>query len=342
MPSPGHDVAVGANAPVGSARETKSAEALFIEARTDMKLGAFGTACAKFASSYEKEPAPGTLLNLALCEQKLGRLASSALHYRQAAESFPKGDSRVTFARREADRLVNRVPTITLVADAGSEPEKRRRLPAGSEVALDGAPAAVAVPLPVDPGTHAVVVRVPGSSPRTFDVVVAEGESKNVVVLGEAAAPAPVAADATARPTPPPVESGPAIAREAYAARRAPTSGDAPESGNGRTVLGFVGLGVGALGLGVGTFTMIQAIDASSSTAPGCDQVTRECKDTASRDAAEALSTRASSYTAATVVAYAVGAVGLGTGIVLLATHPSTRTPTVSLLPGGVSVSGRF
>jgi hypothetical protein len=57
--------------------DSAAAEALFREGRDAAKHGDLETACADFAESQRLDPAPGTLLNLAECEEKLGRVASA-------------------------------------------------------------------------------------------------------------------------------------------------------------------------------------------------------------------------------------------------------------------------
>ncbi|NOU28880.1 MAG: hypothetical protein HOO96_13330, partial [Polyangiaceae bacterium] len=49
------------------------AETLFREGRKALEAGDYAVACAKFAESQRIEPAPGTLLNLAGCEERSGK-----------------------------------------------------------------------------------------------------------------------------------------------------------------------------------------------------------------------------------------------------------------------------
>ena len=53
------------------------AQSLFEEGRQLMSNGKFAEACPKFESSYKLDPAAGTLLNLAVCHEKVGRTAAA-------------------------------------------------------------------------------------------------------------------------------------------------------------------------------------------------------------------------------------------------------------------------
>ena len=58
-------------------RDPAAAEWLFREGRALMKKGDFAPACAKLAESQRLDPAVGTLMNLAECEERIGRTASA-------------------------------------------------------------------------------------------------------------------------------------------------------------------------------------------------------------------------------------------------------------------------
>jgi hypothetical protein len=95
-----------------------------------MVKGDLGAACEQFRASDKLDPAVGTELNLADCEEKRGRLASAWELYRTVADKLADNDERFAFARSHAQALKPRMPTLTLTleADAPSTPRAAARL----------------------------------------------------------------------------------------------------------------------------------------------------------------------------------------------------------------------
>jgi hypothetical protein len=215
-----------------ASRDPAAAEALFRDGRAAMQRGDYEVACAKLDESQRLDPAPGTLLNLAECEEKRGRLASAWQDYQWAAEALPAGDERVPYAKSHADALAPRLPRL-VVRLASSAPE-------GSRVRRDdvdlGA-ASLGASLPVDPGKHAVVVTAPGRAARTYEVTAAEGRASEVTV-----------------------DAGPPEARAPSAETR----------GLGK-LPGWIGIGVGGGALVLGSVTGVLAIGRARVADEHCD-----------------------------------------------------------------------
>lgn len=98
------------------ANDRVAAEALFEEGRSLVAAGKVAEACPKFADSQRLDPAPGTLLNLASCWEKLGRTASAWVTYREAASAanaLGRSDYVAT-AQRHADSLAPKLARITV------------------------------------------------------------------------------------------------------------------------------------------------------------------------------------------------------------------------------------
>jgi hypothetical protein len=151
------------------------AEALFREAREAMRAGHYASACPQLAESQRLDPSSGTRLNLAICEEHEGRVATAWAHFRAVVDELPSTDPRAALAREHAKALEPRLPWLRIVLPAGAS---------GVTVAVDGTPlsnAGVGVELPVDPGPHAVDARAPHRQGRTsLDLV--EGEHRSAVI----------------------------------------------------------------------------------------------------------------------------------------------------------------
>jgi len=217
-----------------AAQDARSA-ALFRAGKQLMKQGNYDAACPKLEKSYDLEPALGTLLNLALCHEKQGRLATSWTEWRKAAaQARAAGDGpRATLAERHVTALEPRLPMLRINV-WGEAPELT--------ITRDGEtvdPTMYGVDVPVDPGKHTVVV-ARGEDVALEKVVEAgEGEKKQVEIdLKEAARtlppipPPPPDTEPTASaepPSPPPTaEPPPALPPTATAPAPPPPSPPAP------------------------------------------------------------------------------------------------------------------
>lgn len=166
-------------------QDPATAEAVFLQARTAMESGRYADACPKFAESQRLDPAAGTLMNLATCEEKLGKLASAWQHWKEAIDSLGPSDDRVAFARTRVDDLEKKLPRLTITLSSAASPETRifrdaTELGAASQGAA----------LPVDPGEHTVKVVAPGRLTETTTVSIGEAEQKQIAVHVGAVDPA--------------------------------------------------------------------------------------------------------------------------------------------------------
>ncbi|MFO0660816.1 MAG: hypothetical protein U0165_13430 [Polyangiaceae bacterium] len=166
-----------------TAQDPIAAEALFTEGRALAKKGDFAAACPKFAESFRLDPAPGTLLNLADCEEATGKIASAWLHYRQVAEMFPKTDDRIAYAKQRVVALEPHMPKLTI--DVPSN------VPNDTVILRNGVvlgTASYGTPLPLDPGVHVIIVKAPGRLDRRYVVEVGADQKQSVQVdVGELA-----------------------------------------------------------------------------------------------------------------------------------------------------------
>ncbi len=82
-----------------------AAESAFAIGRTRMTEGKYEEACAAFAESLRLEPATGTLYNIALCSEKLGRTASAWSAYKAVAADASSNADRARMAKEKAALL---------------------------------------------------------------------------------------------------------------------------------------------------------------------------------------------------------------------------------------------
>jgi hypothetical protein len=154
-----------------------AAEALFRDGRAAAQRGDWDTACPKLRESQRLDPAAGTLLNLADCEEHRGKVATAWQLFRQVVDSLPASDERNPIAAKRAAALEKRLPhmTVRLLGQAPAGVKVTRNDVELSEASLGSA-------LPVDPGSYTVTVSAPGRAPTTTAVTVAEGASSTVDV----------------------------------------------------------------------------------------------------------------------------------------------------------------
>ena len=171
------------------------AEDLFQQGRRAIEAGDVAKGCRLLEQSLAQDDALGTLLNLALCHEKQGRLATASTEFRRVEEralvASPPEPGRASFARQHVEALR---PKVSFLAFAWptSEPEPR-----GLEVRVDGQ----LVPrglwfdgAPLEPGDHAVTVRAEGRAATTTSIVVTTTPTRTTLLLSRPTAPS---ADAT-------------------------------------------------------------------------------------------------------------------------------------------------
>src|SRR4051794_36085324 len=95
---------LAAASPARAQTATGAAAALFQEGRDLMDHNDPGQACPKFEASQRIEAKAGTLLNLAVCYQATGRVASAWVRFQSVADQFQKSGetARADFARARA------------------------------------------------------------------------------------------------------------------------------------------------------------------------------------------------------------------------------------------------
>jgi hypothetical protein len=260
-----------------------------------------------FFESLRLDPKAITLINLASCEEKTAKLADALGHWVEArARAQTEGNAPIEEeAEKKAKALEARVPKLTITVAAA---------PPGAEVLRDGVAlgaASMGVPLPVNPGSHTLVVRADGHEERSEIVAIGEGEAKRVELRAGAAKK--VAAAAT---------------------------GPAPESEGSKTSpLVYVGFGTALAGVAVGTFSGVMAFSKAGTAKDECRPTTTDCS-AAGKEAVDSGRTLGVIST----IGFAVAGVGAAVGIYgLVWGKPKASTSVaVSVGPMGGGLRGTF
>ncbi|WP_394822202.1 hypothetical protein [Pendulispora albinea] len=337
--------------------DDRTAEALFRAAKQAVQAGDYKTACEKFEQSQQLEPAPGTLLNLADCEEHLGRLGLASQHFRLAALHFRAGDSRITYAKQRATAAESRMPRLAIrIAMSSSSTSSGRGQADKTTVLRDGVeldPAALGQPLRVDPGEHVVIARTAGMSDATYTITLSPGETKELLLQpsdtpARAAAPAVSSSSsfssssseaATREPKPVPPSASASASIDLRAENRAsgtPVRTAEAQAGPSRT-LGWIALGVGGAGIAVGTIFGLRALSEKST-------IDSHCNAMCDREGYDAQS----SYKDATVLStlgFGAALAGIGVGTYFLVARPFDKRVTVTTQTGhglGLRMTAEF
>lgn len=250
--------------------------------------------------------APTHLFYLGQAEERLGHLVAARECYLKIVREQlpPKAAAAFVSAQEEAKdslaALTPRIAEVTVVLNKDSADQK-------VAVSMDGKPipdALVGVARPVDPGVHEFLASAPGVRSEQVRIDVGEGASETVTLtIGSGSA-----AGGRAAPTSPP---------------DAPSPKPSSESGVGAYQIGaYTVLGVGVVGLGVGTVYAIvgsnKRSDANELCAPD-----RDGNCTGDRKAIESLDSDADQAKTISTIGFIGGGVCVAAGVTMLLLAPS-------------------
>ncbi len=313
-------IAVGAGAtlparPVeAQSGESKAmAEALFREGKKLLAKGKVDDACAKFESSYHLDEVLGTLLNLASCHETQGRLATAWGEFNEALTVAKKADlaAREKFAKERIAAIEPKLSHLTVTVPDAVAVE-------GFQVTVDRVPlprGAWGTPVPIDAGGHAVVATAPGRRAWESSVKLRQAASESVSI--------PVLATL---PPPPPLPSS--------------SSSPSPPKSHWKRPVGLAALGVGTVGLGVGSYFGVRALSLGTDSARGCLP-----NGSCTSEGYVAFDRGKDAATAADVLLIVGGGVAAAGGVLLIldaVDKPSPPRFAISLAPGSLTVKGAF
>lgn len=303
------------------AQDVPAAEALFREGRRLFDAGHYAAACSKLAESQRQDPSSGTLLNLAACHEKQGRLATAWAEFLAAArlaisQHMPL---RAEEAKRRASAIEGALSYLTI---------KVINPVPGLRVARDGIEleeGALGSRLPVDPAHHVIKVEAPGYQPEMVELIIgARSEDRTILLPTLKRLPEPEPAPELSAPPPPSPPSVAPPARPAPSLRsNVEPSTPVPTNRTALWVAGGAGLALTAIGSVFGALAL-----SDYSRAKNACPTRTDCSD-------NALSARERAGSRATVanVTGGLGLAGLGTAFVLYLVEPATPgSPTRSRL----------
>ena len=313
-----------------SSLDSAAAQTLFDEGKTQAKQGNFNIACPKFEESQRLEPSSGTLINLADCYEKQGRLAAAWATFLDAATSAHRAENfaREQVARERAQALGPLMPKIVITATNADAL-------AGLVVTRDGRSIGQAqwgVPIPIDLGTHRVAASAPGRQPWEVEVTASTRGEVVKVVVPELAVEPPLAAGP--RPA-----GGPPNGSRSDARPHDPSAAQSSNSLGSQRVVAVAATGIGVIGVALGsTFGLISR---SKHDEAQHDCTGSNCREQRGVD----LKSQAIWTGNVSTVAFVVAAVGLGAGATLWFTASPRSAPTqpqAGVGLGGVFLRGAF
>jgi len=315
-----------------SAAQKETARGLMAEARELRDRGDLAGALKRFSAADSIMGVPTTGFEVAATQAQLGQLVEARETLRHVLAIAPGADDPEPFnearskARALDQQLLARIGTLRFEI-SGVSPTDELELSVDGEAVRK---ATLSLPFRVNPGHHAVLVRSHGREvKREVDAVEARAVDVELAFAHDAE-PEPAAAA-------PPTTNG--------SAQQAPPEVVAtPQASKGLPTLAYVGGGVGAVGIVVGSITGISAISHKSAAKKGC--IGNNCPPSTWNDLDSARSLATGS-----TVAFVVGALGLavGVGAILLGDDKPTRSgrafvvsPDVGPQGARLTVAGRF
>jgi hypothetical protein len=277
------------------AADTATARALGVEGVTLANAGRCSDAIEKLERAELLHHAPTTAVRLAECEIQLGHLVKGTERLQRVVREPLPANAHAAFAAAVAgargllDTTVPKLATIRIGVGA----------PRGTRVTLtiDGeatSNAIVDMDRRIDPGPHAIRVMAEGFLPGEESLSLAEGQTKSVRI------------ELRADPNYKPVEAAAVLAQPAVVSKSS-------------RLPAWIAFGIGAVGLGVGTYGAIAVRSKTNMFGNRCD-ANRVCPTEFQSDIRDA-KTLASVSTAGFVTA----GVGLAAGVALLVTARHER-----------------
>lgn len=237
------------------------------------------------------------MFNIADCEEKLGRLATSWTLFQEVVQRLPNDDDRRAIANDRAHALEARLPTLNIHLARSNRTDVRLR----RDGVVLGA-ASLDTPLPVDPGEHTVIVDAPGTQSAVFTSRVGEGEHASLAVN---------------------------VSRISTISQQPPSTRGRSDSTHSSHTAAYVVGGIGVAGLVTGVIAGLTMLSKKSTVNEQC--VGKRCSPEG-LDAAHSGRT----YGLITTAGLITGALGLGAASYLFLSAPAAESPRSSAYVVGI------
>lgn len=304
-----------------------AAQVLLEEAARLVEQRHYATACVKLQQSHSLDPAPGTLLRLADCYEKVGRTASAWSTFRETAAVARRASEpeQERAARQRAKDLQSHLSYLTVITWKGQD----------IAVARDGSPldsALIGTAMPVDPGTHKIIASAPGKRSWSTSVKV-RGGADRVTVSVPILADDPTATQDRAAPT----------LRAATDTRTDADYAMPPVSGGGvQRAFAVAAAALGVAGVATGAVFGLKASSTTNEAKSQCagpDFEFPSCNESAVRLREEASQSRQIS-----TISFIAGGAGVAAAALLWLTAPSASSSSMSLAvkPLALDLRGSF
>lgn len=306
-----------------------------------------------FTRAEQLMHAPPHLLYIGRSLAKLGRLVEAReaflkiINEQLPASAPPAFKTAHAQADSELSTIENRIAYVTVMVQG---PDAKQAVVTMDHTDLP--PAEADIPIPTDPGNHVFSAHTTRAKSNDVSLSLRDGAKQTVnLVLPEPSADAPPVAGT-------PGGSNPGAGASAGPGTKTPDHvAPAPSSGtSGQAIAGYVALGVGAVGVGVGTYFLASSLNSRSEANKefACDSTALGCSD-AQQAQIQGHDDDADKSRTLAIVTYAVGGAAAVTGLVLLLTDkhaapaqeesPSNEPfSNVRVLPGvgSITLSGQF
>ncbi len=157
--------------------QVEKADELFAEAKA-LEATNLPEACNKFAESLRYNPAAiGTLLNVALCDEKLGRIASAVAKFTEARDRS-REQGLPEHLRAAEDHLATLQPQVPHLAIRLTQQLSDTKVLVDDRLIAPDTLGDIAI----DPGAHTITVSAPDRLPHRATVTIEPSEHKAIVV----------------------------------------------------------------------------------------------------------------------------------------------------------------